>query len=76
MLTDYHFRLFETRAGLRLCLKHSGVAHRLWKAFVLNGYIAEKMEFPRDEVSCGGVGVGGWGSGRVVESVGGRFVWG
>ena len=50
MLTLYHFRLYETRPGLRQCLKHSGVAGRLWKAFVLNGYLGRNATFPTEEV--------------------------
>ena len=50
MLTEYHFRLYETRPGLRQCLKHSGVAGRLWKAFVLNGFIGDNATFPEGEV--------------------------
>ncbi|XP_076437663.1 uncharacterized protein LOC143276893 [Babylonia areolata] len=49
MLTKYHFQIYATRAGIRQCLNHSGVAGRLWKAFVLNGYIGENLTFPLEE---------------------------
>ncbi|XP_076456725.1 uncharacterized protein LOC143291023 [Babylonia areolata] len=52
MLTMYHFRLYETRPGLRECVTHSGIAVRLWKAFVFNGYIWEQLPIPEKELAA------------------------
>ena len=52
MLTDYIFKIYKSRySKLGPCLTNSGLVHRLWQAFVLNGYIADDLEFPQKEVS-------------------------
>ncbi|KAK7483127.1 hypothetical protein BaRGS_00025623 [Batillaria attramentaria] len=52
MLTEYVFRLYETRPGLRKCLRHSDLVDRLWRAFVLNGFINGKLTFHRKKISA------------------------
>ncbi|KAL8572588.1 hypothetical protein ACOMHN_017222 [Nucella lapillus] len=52
MLTKYHYQIYARRRGIRRCLNHTGVARRLWMAFVLNGYIAGNLTFPAQQFSA------------------------